>query len=165
MTQTARTAWIVLSAIICCAATARAQPCASCPGEPGDVTVLDPELELVPARPPPGYRPSDRELKVELAVGIGTAAVSYALASILVRAQPHSIPVVDNIPIVGAVASVARNRVDNRLTPVLLISAGLQAISMLMIVASSVDLAQRARFWVDVGCNSTGGNVELTWRY
>ncbi|MDB4967839.1 MAG: hypothetical protein JWN44_3528 [Myxococcales bacterium] len=164
MNQRAGTAWIALTAIISWAATARAQPCASCPSEAGEATVREPELELIPVRPPDGA-PRDRDLKMQLAVGLGVVAVSYAFGIIVARAQPHSISVVDSVPIVGAVSSAARNPLDNQLTPALLISAGLQAMGLLVLVASGVELAQRARFRVDVGCNAAGGNVELTWRY
>lgn len=147
-------------------------------GEAPDIPVAPPApiaqpppIALVPAdcgcsarepEPVPLFGPSREDLEGLLAGGAGVAIASYFLGTQLARSQDHSLPVVDNIPIVGAVASAARNS-GGRDTPLLLFSAGVQAMGLLIVAATASDLAELKRLSIEVGPNGCGAS--FTWRF
>jgi hypothetical protein len=141
---------------LCSATPARAQPCA-CSGC----------CQLLP--PPPDERdpetgPSEHELHAVMAGGATAAVAAFVLGVFAARAQNHTNAAIDNIPIAGAVASAARNAPDDHNTPLLLFSAGVQAMGLLVIAAAATDLAALRRLSVDVGAGPGGCGVRLTWR-
>jgi len=140
---------------LCSAAPARAQAC-TCPGC----------CQLVPPPPnqlDPANGPSRRELNAVMAGGATAAIGAYVAGIFAARAQNHQNIAIDSIPIAGAVASAARNAPDDR-TPLLLFSAGVQAMGLLVIAAAATDLAALRRLSVDVGAGPNGCDVRLTWR-
>ncbi|MCA1664771.1 MAG: hypothetical protein LC659_10955 [Myxococcales bacterium] len=138
---------------LCPATPARAQVCA-CPGccqPPADEGNFE-------------SGPSEHELHAVMAGGATAAVAAYVLGVFAARAQTHESAAVDGIPIAGAVASAARNAPDDRNTPLLLFSAGVQAMGLLVIAAAATDLAALHRWSVDVGAGPGGCGVRLTWR-
>jgi hypothetical protein len=184
MAQRALAAALVVSAILSFGSTARGQPV-----DTVDVSDVDPAPteetsapsppptsgpSLVPAAPLPCVHPccchledsetTDAELKGVVVGGVTTAIVSYLFASVFASTQPH-FSLVDGIPIVGAITSVAHNRLDDQRTPVLLFSAALQTAGVLLAVASGVELKERRRYRIDVGACPYGASVAITVRY
>ena len=145
--------WMVT---LCSATTARAQAC-TCPGC----------CQLVappPDAPDPESGPSEHELHAVMAGGATAAVAAYVVGVFAARGQNHQNAAIDNIPIAGAVASAARNAPDDHNTPLLLFSAGVQAMGLLVIAAAATDLAALRRLSVDVGAGPGGCGVRLTWR-
>jgi hypothetical protein len=108
---------------------------------------------------------SEDELEAVLIGGASAAALGYLVSSVLVATQPHRTPVVDSIPVFGAVWSVAHNETSDRTTPLLLFSAGVQAIGILVTVASATELHDLRKLGLDIGVCSSGAGASFTWRY
>ncbi len=108
---------------------------------------------------------SEDELEAVLIGGVSAAALGYLVANVLVAQQPHRTPTVDGIPIFGAVWSVAHNEAMDRTTPLLLFSAGVQAIGLLVTVASATELHDLRKLGLDFSASSTGAGMTYTWRY
>src|SRR5512135_467683 len=124
---------------------ARAQACTCCDCQLHDLTLappppnapppatLDPALDPALLDPSVVNGPSEAELHGALAGGITALAASYVLGVLVAWHEPHTNVVVDRIPIVGPVASAARNAQDDENVPLLLFSAGVQAMSVMLI--------------------------------
>ncbi|MGZ3428345.1 MAG: hypothetical protein ACXVCV_16950, partial [Polyangia bacterium] len=93
------------------------------------------------------------------------ATISYLFAAILISQQPHSVPTVDAIPVVGTIVAAQRYVLDPSATPLLLFSAGVQAIGILVAGVGAAELAARRRLMLDVGASATGAGVGVTWRF
>lgn len=107
---------------------------------------------------------SEAELRGVVIAGVTTAIVSYVFANVLATTQPR-FQIVDGIPIIGAITSVAHNRLDDQRAPVLLFTAALQTAGLLLALASGIELRERRRLRVDVGASPWGAGVALTARY
>jgi hypothetical protein len=142
---------------LCSATPARAQPC-TCSG------CCQPLVPPPPDEREPETGPSEHELHAVMAGGATAAIAAYVLGVFAARAQNHTNAAIDNIPIAGAVASAARNAPDDHNTPLLLFSAGVQAMGVLVIAAAATDLAALRRLSVEVGAGPGGCGVRLTWR-
>lgn len=171
MTQRRVAAATVVSAFLSCSTLAHAQSFAC--GSVG-IADVDPPLdaELVPPGAPPGScvplvpsETTERELEAVLISGVTAAALGYLVSNVLVNTQPHRNLVIDNIPIFGAIWSVSHNSADDRSTPLLLFSAGVQAIGLLVTVASATELHDLRRIGLEVSACSSGGGVSLSWHY
>lgn len=143
--------------IFCFAAPVRAQECA-CPSCCQRLVPTPSDIRDVEGGP------SETELKAVMAGGATAAIGAYVAGFFAARAQHHQNAAIDAIPIAGAVASAARNAPDDHNTPLLLFSAGLQAMGLLVIAASATDLAALRRLAVDVEAGPGGCGVRLTWR-
>lgn len=108
---------------------------------------------------------SEDELEAVLIGGASAAALGYLVSNVIVSTQPHRTPVVDAIPIFGAVWSVAHNETADRTTPMLLFSAGIQAIGLLVTVASATELHDLRKLGIDLGVSANGAGASLTWHY
>ena len=108
---------------------------------------------------------SESELEGVLIGGVSAAALGYLVANVLVATQPHRNAVLDGLPVFGAVWSVAHNEASDQATPLLLFSAGVQAIGLLVTVAAATELHDLRRLGIEVGACSSGGTVSFTWRY
>jgi hypothetical protein len=108
---------------------------------------------------------SEDELEAVLIGGVSAAALGYLVANVLVAQQPHRTPTVDGIPVFGAVWSVAHNEAMDRTTPILLFSAGVQAIGLLVTVASATELHDLRRLGLDFSASASGAGMTYTWRY
>ncbi len=105
---------------------------------------------------------TDRELTGVIAGGAAAAIVSYLFATLYATAQPHSLPTVEGIPIAGAIVAAARNPVDDRNAPLLLFSAGVQAIGVLVAAVAGADRAELRRLNIEVG--ACPGGFGVSWR-
>jgi hypothetical protein len=181
MTQLRVAAATVVSAILSCGVTAHAQTFACGSVGLGDA---DPPLdaELLPTADgahctPPANTPcthclpfvatevSEDELEAVLVGGAAAAALGYLAANILVAMQPHRTGMVDGIPVFGAVWSVAHNEANDRTTPLLLFSAGVQAIGILVTVAAATELHDLRKLNIDLSACATGAGATITWHY
>lgn len=179
MARVAATALMVTA--ICFSATARAQPVACCGIGVDDVDLADvkPEVEAPPPAPPltlplppccgmaaiaPG-EPSDGELTGVIAGAASAAVVSYLLATLFASTQPHNVPLVDGIPVLGAIVAASRNPLDDRTTPLLLFSAGVQAIGILVAATVGVGLAERRQIRLDFGACPSGAGASVSWHF
>jgi hypothetical protein len=108
---------------------------------------------------------SEEELEAVLIGGVSAAALGYLVANVLVAQQPHRTPTIDAIPIFGAVWSVAHNEAADRTTPMLLFSAGVQAIGLLVTVAAATELHDLRKLGLDFSASPQGAGMSFTWRY
>lgn len=138
-------------------ATARGQTTCDC----CDCRVLD----LTPDETERIRGPSQDELEALLAAGAGTAVASYILGIMVARTEPHQIAAVDDLPVVGAVASAARNTFADRNTSLLVFSAGLQAMGLLVVAAAATDLAALRRLSLEINAGPNGCGASVTWRF
>ncbi len=129
--------------------------CCSC-GAPNLLPPLEPELV---------NGPSQAELEGALAGGVTALAASYVLGVLVAWREPHTNAVVDRLPIIGPVASAARNAQDDENVPLLLFSAGVQAMSAMVIAAAATDLAALRRVQVSVGAGPDGCGMTLTTHF
>jgi hypothetical protein len=150
---------LMVAGILSYSATAR--------GQPASFGVQD-------ADPPPSCcfgcaarpeEPTEAELTGIIVAGATGAAVSQLLALVFIHDQPHNVPAVDTIPVIGTIVAAQRSPVDARTTPLLLFSAGVQAISILLAGIAGAELAARHRLLVDVTASPTGAGVGVTWRH
>lgn len=191
MARIRRAAATVVSAILSCSAVAHGQTFAA--GAVG-ISDADPPLdaELPPPPPsaaspapmhcnctpsycapgcdammPPLINPevSEDELEAVLIGGASAAALGYLVANVLVATQVHRTAVVDGIPVFGAIWSVAHNDAGDRTTPLLLFSAGVQAIGILVTVAAATELHDLRRLNLDISACATGGSMSVSWRF
>ena len=173
MARVTAAAATVVSAILSCGAVAHAQSFAC-----GNVGVADADPPLDAELAPPGAprgscvplipsEVSESELEGVLIGGASAAALGYVVANVLVATQPHRTQLLDGIPVFGAVWSVAHNEASDRTTPLLLFSAGVQAIGLLVTIAAATELHDLRRLGIEVGGGacSNGGAVSFTWRY
>ena len=125
------------------------------------------DLSLPPQEPDPALLngPSQAELEGALAGGITALAASYVLGVAVAWHEQHPNAVVDRIPIIGPVYSAARNANDDQDVPLLLFSAGVQAMSVMLIAAAASDLAALHRIQVAIGASPDGCGVSLTGRF
>ncbi len=142
-------------------APAYSEPVACAPGTCCGCGPLDPD----PLALPPLETPRRAELDAVLASGAAATVVSSVAAVLLARNQPHSIPAVDDIPVAGAVAAAARNTTDQRDTPLLLFTAGVQAMGLLVIAAAATDLAELRRLQLDLEAGPGGCGAAVTLRF
>jgi len=108
--------------------------------------------------------PTARQLETLMRVGAAVAIASYITGTVYALSQHNAWLAVDAIPLAGPVASVARNPSQDT-APTLLMSAGLQAIGMIIATASGMELLDRRRF-IDVGAfaGRDGGGAGVTVR-
>jgi hypothetical protein len=193
MRQFGRAAATVVSAILSCSAVAHAQSFG--PGsiaiadadppldeEPADTSPPTPPPTASPSMPhctctptmcvpgcdlPPLVNPEvgEDELEAVLIGGASAAALGYLVSNVLVAMQPHRTAVVDGIPVFGAIWSVAHNDAGDRTTPLLLFSAGVQAIGILVTVAAATELHDLRRLNLDISASATGGSMSVGWRF
>ena len=130
--------------------------CCNCGALPPDLSSVDPALV---------NGPSEAELRGALAGGIAALAASYALGVLVAWREPHTNVVVDRLPIIGAVAAAARNVQDDENVPLLLFSAGVQAMSVMLIAAASSDLAALHRLQIAVGAGPGGCGLTIGGRF
>ena len=171
----------VVSAILSCGVTAHAQSFACGSVGLGDADPpIDAELLPKPDEAhcaPPATTPcthclpfvateaSEDELEAVLIGGASAAALGYLAANILVSMQPHRTGMVDGIPVFGAVWSVAHNEASDRTTPLLLFSAGVQAIGILVTVAAATELHDLRRLNIDLSACANGAGATVGWRF
>ncbi len=156
MTRTGLAMVTVLVILSLSPAVARGEECGCC--RCGAV-----ELGLPAADPTLG--PSLRELEALLAGGVALTAASYVFGVITAERAPHSITAVDTIPIVGAVASAVRNANDPHVAPLLVLSAGAQAMGLVILAAAGSELAEKRHLLIDVGAGPDGCHAGVTWRF
>ena len=113
--------------------------------------------------PPPPDAPSEDELEAVLVGGVSAAALGYLVSNVMVAQQTHRTPTVDSIPVFGAVWSVAHNSAADRSTPLLLFTAGVQAIGILVTIAAATELHDLRN--LELAASPTGAGVTYTWRY
>ncbi|MDB4970256.1 MAG: hypothetical protein JWN44_5945 [Myxococcales bacterium] len=177
--MTHRAAALMVAVMLSSGATARGQPVAGVAGlgmvdvDPVPVEpALASESDDQPRPPPRGCcccgflppAPSEHELTGMLAAGVSAAGVAYLFATVYTLTQPHA-QSVDLLPVVGAIASAARSPLYDRSPPLLLFSAGVQAVGILVAVAVGAELASRRRLMIDVGASPCGAGVSVTWRH
>jgi hypothetical protein len=114
--------------------------------------------------PIPG-EPTDTELTAVIVAGATAATISYLFAAVLISQQPHSVATVDNIPVIGTIIAAQRYVADPSATPLLLFSAGVQAIGILIAGVGGAELAAHHRLQVDVGASASGAGAGITWRF
>ena len=114
---------------------------------------------------PPPSEVSEDELEAVLIGGVSAAALGYLVANVLVAQQPNRTATVDGLPVFGAVWSVAHNAAMDRTTPLLLFSAGVQAIGVLVTVAAATELHDLRKLNLDFSASSSGAGVTYTLRY
>ncbi len=157
-------ALVVVAAWVGAPSMAEAQSCNCCDCQLHDLTLapqppphLDPALDPV-IDPALLNGPSEAELEGALAGGVTALAASYVLGVLVAWHEPHTNVVVDRLPIVGPVASAARNAQDDENVPLLLFSAGVQAMSVMLIAAAASDLAalRRMQIGFSAGPDSCG---------
>ncbi|HEY2746098.1 MAG TPA: hypothetical protein VGL86_15790 [Polyangia bacterium] len=108
---------------------------------------------------------TEDELEAVLIGGVSAAALGYLVANVIISQQPHRTPTIDGIPVFGAIWSVAHNQAMDRTTPLLLFSAGVQAIGLLVTVAAATELHDLRRLGLDFSASAQGAGVTYTWRY
>ncbi|HEX6835711.1 MAG TPA: hypothetical protein VF334_04015, partial [Polyangia bacterium] len=89
----------------------------------------------------------------------------YVLGVLVAWHEPHTNVVVDRIPIVGPVAAAARNAQDDENVPLLLFSAGVQAMSVMLIAAASSDLVALHRMQIAVAAGPDSCGVTIGGRF
>ena len=163
---------MVVAAWVASPSIARAQACTCCDCQLHDLTLAPPPDALPPPALDPGLvdpalvnGPSEAELHGALAGGITALAASYVLGVLVAWHEPHTNVVVDRIPIVGPVASAARNAQDDENVPLLLFSAGVQAMSVMLIAAASSDLVALHRMRIAVAAGPDGCGLTITGRF
>lgn len=164
---------LVVGACLWCPASARAQTCSCCDCEVVDLTTppplppaLDPSfVDPLVFDPSLVHGPSEAELEGALAGGVTALAASYILGVLVAWHEPHTNVVVDRIPIVGPVAAAARNASDDENVPLLLFSAGVQAMSVMLIAAAATDLAALRRMQIAVAAGPDGCGLTLSGRF
>ena len=155
---------------------ARAQECSCCDCKLHDRTLAPPDVppQLDPRFDPaldPAFDPallngpSQAELEGALAGGVTALAASYVLGVLVAWHEPHTNIVVDRLPIVGPVASAARNAEDDENVPLLLFSAGVQAMSVMLIAAAASDLAVLRRAQIGVSAGPDGCGLTIGGRF
>jgi hypothetical protein len=155
---------LMVFACVSAPSLAAADECSCCNCSGADLSPPPPptppgvEPELVPG-------PSEGELEGALAGGITALAASYVLGVLVAWHEPHTNVVVDRIPIVGPVASAARNSADDQNVPLLLFSAGVQAMSAMVIAAAATDLTTLRRIQVSVGAGPDGCGMTLSGHF
>ena len=100
-----------------------------------------------------------------IAAGEPAATVASLIAAVSMNSEPHRGLPVEGLPVVGAIVAAARNPADDRTTPLLLFSAGVQAIGILVAGVTVAELAERRHLLLDVGASPSGAGVSVTWRY
>ncbi|MCU1279301.1 MAG: hypothetical protein JWM53_2847 [bacterium] len=166
----AAAAALMVAAILSCSATARGQPALI--GMQDDLQDAVPDAEPPPPScccccrfvPKPG-EPTETELTAVIVAGATGAALSQFLALVFIANQPHSLPAVDTIPVIGTIFAAQRNVLDARTMPLLLFSAGVQAIGILVAGVAGAELAAQRRLLVDLAASPAGAGVGITWRY
>ncbi|HEX8950983.1 MAG TPA: hypothetical protein VF945_04010 [Polyangia bacterium] len=152
----------VVAACVSRPAFAQPQPCSCCNCDAIDLT-LPPSP---PPRAPPSIPgPSEAELEGALAGGVTALAASYVLGVLVAWHEPHTNAVVDRLPVVGPVAAAARNASDDENVPLLLFSAGVQAMSVMLIAAAATDLSALRHMQLAFGAGPDGCGVTLTGRF
>lgn len=116
---------------------------------------------------PPLVNPEvgEDELEAVLIGGASAAALGYLVSNVLVAMQPNRTAVVDGIPVFGSIWSVAHNDAGDRTTPLLLFSAGVQAIGILVTVAAATELHDLRRLNLDINACATGAGMSVGWRF
>jgi hypothetical protein len=149
---------VIVLAMLSITGKARGQECACC--EEGgcrglDLTTLDPDLpDLV----------SQRETNGLFAAGAAVGITSYVFGLLIAGSEPHRLTPVDALPVVGPLASAARNARDERGVSFLSFLGAAQAMSMLIIAAAATDLMDRRRMLLSVGAGPGGCGASLTFR-
>lgn len=163
---------LVMAGWVGAASNARAQECSCCDcklhdgalAPPDAPPQLDPRFD--PAFDPALLNgPSQAELEGALAGGVTALAASYVLGVLVAWQEPHTNIVVDRLPIVGPVASAARNAEDDQNVPLLLFSAGVQAMSVMLIAAAASDLAVLRRAQIGVSAGPDGCGLTIGGRF
>jgi hypothetical protein len=141
---------LVVVLLLAFSSNARAQVCA-CPA---------------PCRcEPPEDDEDTNDLKRVLATALAIFATSYTAATIYAFTLPHSSVTVDGLPVIGAIASAARDSGQGRDSGLLLFSALAQASAILVATTSAIEIHRvRAMRGVCVGAVATpsGGGVSLS---
>ena len=154
---------VALGVVVACLfspAIVRAQACTCCSCDKLDLTPPSEEPDPVLLN-----GPSQAELEGALAGGITALAASYVLGVAVAWHEPHTNVVVDRIPILGPVAAAARNASDDEQVPLLLFSAGVQAMSVMLIAAAASDLSALHKMQIAVGGGPGGCGLTLTGRF
>jgi hypothetical protein len=142
-------------------------------GQPAIIGVQDVDPSFAAAAPPPPrpcccrFVPSDpeeSELTAVIVAGATAVAVSHLLATAFIVNQ-HGASPIDPIPVIGTVIAAQRSAADDRTVPLLLFSAGVQAIGILVVGMASAELAQRHRLLVEAFASPSAAGVTIGWRY
>jgi hypothetical protein len=136
-------------------------------GQPAIIGMQDADPPAPPAcccRLAPGD-PEEVELTAVIAASATVVAVSHLLAIAFIANQHHGLSAIDPIPVIGTIIAAQRNALDDRTVPLLLFSAGVQAIGILVVGMASAELAQRHRLLVDAFASSSGAGISIGWRY
>ena len=175
MARTAAATALMVATILSLGSTARGQPSGGVDVQDADEAPPPEQPRLaapvLPALTPccccgmASIGPSEPELTAVIAGGSAAAIMAYVFAAVYANAQPHSVPAIEGIPVAGAIVAAVRNPADDRGTPLLLFSAGVQAIGILVAAVTGADLAERRRLNLEVAPCAGGGAIGVTWRY
>jgi hypothetical protein len=122
-------------------------------------------LELVPREPDPQPEgPSLQQTYGLLAGGAAAAITSYVFGVLVATTESNRLPAVDGIPVVGPIASAARNAADERGASFLSLAGAAQAMSLLVVAAAATDLVDRRRMLINLGAGPNGCGASVTWR-
>jgi len=172
MARSVAAAWVV-AAIVSFGSAARAQPALIGVGvqDADPPTADDAPRQLLPCncRLVPELSPLDPnevELTSAIVASASVAGLSYIMALTL-ASRSNGASAVSAIPVFGAIVTAQRNHnLDDSTTPLLLFSAGVQAIGILVAAVAGADLARlRRRVEVDLSVSPAGGCVSTTWRF
>jgi hypothetical protein len=142
-------------------------------GQPAIIGVQDADPPLAGSVPPAPQQcccrfvpvdPEESELTAVIVASATAVAVSHLLATAFIVNQRGLSPI-DPIPVVGTIIAAQRNSVDDRTVPLLLFSAGVQAIGILVVGMASAELAQRHRLLVEAFASPSSAGVSIGWRY
>jgi hypothetical protein len=146
---------VIVLAILSITGPARGQECACCDCKTLDLTTLDPDM------PDPDLM-SQRETNGLFAAGAAVGITSYVFGLLIAGSEPHRLTPVDALPVVGPLASAARNAHDERGVSFLSFLGAAQAMSLLIVAAAATDLMDRRRMLLSVGAGPGSCGASLT---